>query len=754
MKKILASILSAATMFSAVSASASESPTAIYVTQSPARAISGDTQLSKKQSDEVIAKLAKLVNIEKGYTHSNVSKSYNYQEEEAYDISIGYEDKGINASLVNGILVRFNEYDMNRSNDTERKYPKLTNEDCFKSAQEFVKKAYANAPMGITVSVAQPRYKYGMADSFGFDLRIKVNGISTAVQGSININNDTGAVSDLYLYDLPMGKYPKAEGVISADKAIDTIIKEASFKLAYMRDITLAMRGAKDNGEAKLYYSPSTPTIYVDAFTGEVIDTIAIQEKYMEKLVELSKIKDDPNARAKYDLLLAAEEITQEEYDILTGTGAYEMPSGYTYYMSNNKVPEGALSAEEIEKKARAIKGTVLTDDFTMRYIDYYKSGDKEIASMAFEKDKINVSISMDAKTGSLIGFYSYYQYSYQTPSGGGSTSMQLVTKGKLSQDKITELAEKFAKSQEPDYFKKLTRHESYGNGYGLGNFAAYTLQNEGIPFSDASILVGLTDDGLVYSYQCNKVDDVKFQSKDGILSEEALKAKIKEVGAELTYVDFGRHYSPMADESDIRLCYVLKNETSQGYMMMFDATTGKQQDFASYDQSMEYSDIEKSPNKEAIEKLAAIGIGFYASEYEPNKAVTTSEYLQFVLSTMKNHYYGRGIDESWEWENIEDYAASMGVIEKGKLSADKAISRIDAVVMLLKAHGYDKALKAGGIYKAEFSDAADIAEAYKGYAAMADSMGLIKLTDKKFEPNKPLTRGESAEIVYKFMTK
>ncbi len=734
MKKITAMLLCILLLYSATGVAAS--PIAIGMP-----AMLTMQWLPQRQTDELIAKLGQMVDIPEGWSYASANPSQRYGD--AYDLNLGYDDRSVSATLLDGVLLNYSEYWQTSfgGSNAERKYPKFTKEQCKEVAEAFVKKAYANAPNGLAVSVEDVRYIGGMPTGFTYGLRAKINGIPLSTYGSINVDYTTGQVGNLYFDRSIVADYPKADRVTGADKAFETLLKHSEYRLVYMQDLSgmYNPQAAGMSGEAKLYYSPAGGAIYVDAMTGDVVDVGQIRRQYEDEMKKLS-----------------AEQ----------GGGTNASPSMRGYYGGGSTTaPKGALSVEALEGKMRALKGTVLTDAYTLEYNDYFTNPNtgKTTAALTFVDGNKEVYASVDAMTGAVMMFNANEMYAYGTPNMSGSVALPMTGTGKLSEDECVKIAETFIQSQDAGRLDKLKRQPSsnlIGMSHAFNGNVTFTEEKDGALVVSNGVSVVVTDDGLVSAYYNSQPDDITFEDKKGVLSTDELYAKLKDGGVELCYVDFAAQYgySLSRDKTDLRLCYVLKSGIDYGQLPILNAKTGEFVDvygLRRIGDNIQYDDIDKSPHKTAIEKLAYIGLGYGTRKFEPNKEITQSEFVQFGIYTKVGFYSDGVIDGPWRTsESVESMAVSAGFLQKGELSADKPVTRMEAVVMLFNAHKYDKTLSASDLYTTDFADNNAIPKEYRGYAALAAKWGLIQLDGNKFQPDKVMTRGEVAEMIYAFMSK
>ncbi len=113
------------------------------------------------------------------------------------------------------------------------------------------------------------------------------------------------------------------------------------------------------------------------------------------------------------------------------------------------------------------------------------------------------------------------------------------------------------------------------------------------------------------------------------------------------------------------------------------------------------------------------------------------------------------------DMQGHRDHNAAMTMAEKGIMSGstigsntyfmpDKAVSRIDFLVMLMNSIGQNKV---ENVFDTGFDDDSEIPSSMKGYVKAARDMGLISGSvnadgEYLFEPNREITRAEAALIV------
>ena len=88
-----------------------------------------------------------------------------------------------------------------------------------------------------------------------------------------------------------------------------------------------------------------------------------------------------------------------------------------------------------------------------------------------------------------------------------------------------------------------------------------------------------------------------------------------------------------------------------------------------------------------------------------------------------------------------------LGIIkaDSKNFDVDSPITREELSVWMIRVLGLDQAAKDSSIFKLGFTDADKIQSANAGYVAMANSMGLVKAEENRFNPNREVTYAELA---------
>jgi hypothetical protein len=179
------------------------------------------------------------------------------------------------------------------------------------------------------------------------------------------------------------------------------------------------------------------------------------------------------------------------------------------------------------------------------------------------------------------------------------------------------------------------------------------------------------------------------------------------------------------------------------------------------------YSDTEGYWGEGSIEKMSALGViqGYEDGTFQPNKPVTQQEAVVLIVRLLgleeeaKNRaeegvrlpYKNSASIATWASGHI-DVALELGLIEGGHaFQANKAASRMFVTALMVEGLGLElseyKNIEVG------FSDISGLSAEEKLQLAVAVTEELANgYGDKKFQPNKPVTRGEMVAFLERMM--
>jgi hypothetical protein len=179
------------------------------------------------------------------------------------------------------------------------------------------------------------------------------------------------------------------------------------------------------------------------------------------------------------------------------------------------------------------------------------------------------------------------------------------------------------------------------------------------------------------------------------------------------------------------------------------------------------YSDTEGYWGEGSIEKMSALGViqGYADGTFQPNKLVTQQEAVVLIVRLLGLEEEAKKRAEegvrlpfknsasiaTWAGGHI-DVALELGLIEGGHVfQANKAASRMFVTALMVEGLGLE--LSEYENIEVGFSDISGLSAEEKLQLAVAVTEELANgYGDKKFQPNKPVTRGEMVAFLERMM--
>ncbi len=209
-------------------------------------------------------------------------------------------------------------------------------------------------------------------------------------------------------------------------------------------------------------------------------------------------------------------------------------------------------------------------------------------------------------------------------------------------------------------------------------------------------------------------------------------------------YLEYGYRYL-----TQWKLTYTA--ETNH-YCYGIDASTGNAV-FAEDAKSpiLTYTDVDMTKHPQAA-ALAQFGIGYAEGLLQPERSLTQEALVALLLSA-DGYSYDPTSDGAQD--ALYESAYQRGILTRAEAAPQKIMTRAELVKLLITCTGYGKTAGLPGIYRCSFADAAHIPEAYYGYVATAQGMGLIRGDEKgRFLPNAAATREQAILVLYQFMSR
>lgn len=655
-----------------------------------------------------------------------------------WQLSWSGEDGSLEVTAAeSGGVLSYYRYDVDEErDDIPLSLPKSDPAKAKEAASAFLKRVLAS---GETAELDAADSSNNLRQTrYYFRGTVLLNGCSSPLRFSVAVRASDYAVVQFHRDSVEanyIGTIPAASFRTQRGAAESLLRGTVSLRLEYVLD------EGKDT--AVLRYLPNQiHSFYVDDATGKLVDLTQLYEDLDRKY---NSSADEAGAAEAPSADVNAGGLTQAEQ-----LGADKL--------------KGTLSKEALDRKARAVSQLGL-DSYTLASASYREeqvNGASVIAARLtyakrVEDETLRRWVTLDAKTGALMA----------VSSSGGRNDDAVK---KVDEDTARKTAEAFLEAQQKERFALCEAYTDFSafqreNGrYGTWSFQ-YARKTNGYFFSSDQLAVGVdTADGSVSAYSQSWTEQVKFDSPDGIISEEeAVSAYFKTFQLTRGYVAVPQKLD-LSDPDYIPLGemgYTALNCLKLGWQLTapdksvtgIDAKTGEP---VSWDRvesnSPQYSDLAGSEAKAAAEALAGYGIGYAGGKFRPDKKLTQLDLVALLASAQ-----GVLIDP----DNLADgdadrayrTAYGMGALQRSDREDSRTMSRMDVIKFLLDTGGYGPAARFQGIYRTDFSDQKEIPENMLGYAALAQAMKVAQGDGAgRLNPSQSVTRGDAAVMLLAFM--
>ncbi len=585
------------------------------------------------------------------------------------------------------ILDYYKNFD--RGGDGSLQFPKYSREEAEAAARAFAEKI---APEKLALCEPEPVGKPSYGEYYVFFQRMH-EGIPVWNQGlSLTVDAESLTVLSYHAswteLDFPQGE------LISREAAEQAFREKMGYGLFYQ-----VQSEKYENTVALVYRSRYDETLYIDAFTGEVLKPAELDELYRGDM-ENSK---------------------NEAADSIMGSmgGAVLSPEEQALVDQVSQM----LSKEKADKIVRNVPEFGFTDDFVLENYRVSRKADGAYVislTYGFEKEEggARKNLTLAAETGKVL---SYNGYTY-------SADVKQAAEPKLSDGEAKAKAKAFLEKYYAPEWENMVAKESYGDESGC----AYLRVVEGIPvYNNGARLYYDKFTGELSSFTLDWTQ-AEFPATDGAMGKAAADSVAMEKGEfELRYLAMGGKGVPV---------YGLENKP------LLDAETLSQLDYrlkpVAEDEVPEYSDLGGHYAKNAVESLADFGI--YLADVEgkllPDAAISQQDYLLLLDKLLWNGRYAADL------EGLYRYVIQRGILAENEAAPEATVSRISAVRWLLLAMDYGKVLSMPEVFREIFTD---VAGADLSVAGVAYGLGLVKGDGGNFYPHKNLTRAEALMILY-----
>lgn len=634
-------------------------------------------------------------------------------------------------------------------------------DDSMKSVLESVK-GRVEIPAVCTEFSSETREEYG---NTSYDFRWRNDDYSKNV--SVSCASDGVITSyyssdDKFLDNMPfISKLSKEEAKTYAEDFIKKINPDFSYEIRLDDSGRGSLYGSGYTFNVNIYvngilFSNSSGTINVDGQTGNVnnfrigyvpvefpsvenalsVDEAkkAYSEKLGLKMIYRTYIDKDgkdiayPVYVQKYDYnkyinaltgdVISLNDNARNNYAALA-SGAMKEDAVADRGLSEQEIKElenisGLISKTDIENQLRSNKTLNIPKSVVLDTISLSKRYNREeyMYSIRMSDEENNIYIYVNARTGEILNYSRY---------GNGST------------DEVT--------SQNDKAFKALAGEKAEGYKFDEDE-QRYVRYVNGIRVESDSALLKYSGDTLMTYY--TTYTDAQFPSIDNVISvSDAEKVMFDNNVYEMSYV---------LNVSDRTIeavpVYVHQSVSINPFTGKF--VNYRNEEVTADEDKIEYSDISGHYAEKYINELAYYGIGFDGGEFKPDEKITQKDFLALLTSVYQN-----GVivlrDNKEQYDYIYRTSLRNNIISEDERDDDAAVTRENASIYMIRAMGAEEYAKYNDIYVPPFNDVT----ANKGYIALLAALGVVSGDDdQNFNPQREITRAESAVMIYNYLTR
>lgn len=613
----------------------------------------------------------------------------NWQEKEA---GKGYVSASVGED---GFLYDYDKYSSDQNQDN---LGKVTKEQAQNAAEEFIAKAIpADSKQMKVIDSNSSREGY----NFTYQKFVNESQVNFFIV-SISVNKDTGEVTS---YN---GGKPELKGIEYPD--LEGIISQSDGEKAYIQNIGVSLKyySNYDYKQKKLnifagYSIDDNSDKSIDAKTGQVVVS-----NYKDD--DIIGFKDYSGSSNKADVMDVKEGFTKEESDEIENVSDL---------ITKEKAESILREASDIIPAQAKVNDSSLRKDMITNEYKWRISFDGAYGEV-------------NAKSGEVISMQCY--------NNADNTSGKNISKAEaqnIAQSFLNKIApDKYAQTKYKDEDKFVLYDKVSGNeaNYSLN----YVRQVNGIEFSSNSLRVEVSGaDGKVIGYNNKWYEDISFPDISQAMSKENAFNKIKE------YSGFSLQYT-MEDKTKVGLVYNFKNKYIN---YIIDPISGMKLDYTGKaykeDKLPEYTDINGQSCEKTVKALLDNGYYIDGDKFNPNMNITQINFFKYLYSPVKNSY-----DSD---DEFYDMLIQSGVIKSEEKSPNSLVSNQDAAKFIVRYLGYDKLAQQPEIFANPYTD--NIADSYKGYAAICYGLNIIKGTNGNFYGTRNITNAEAATIIYNLIS-
>ncbi|AEY65276.1 hypothetical protein Clo1100_1022 [Clostridium sp. BNL1100] len=657
---------------------------------------------------------------------------YNRNDQIVWSLAWTDEDsqKNVNVQVdQDNFISSYNSYDYMPSDG--KKIPKYSKEQAYKIAEQFVNRLN---PKLMDEFKLNETNDYGYNGGYSINYIRQVNGIKYRNNYiNISVNSYTGKVISYTCNYSKNTKFEDSSKIISLNQAQKAFAEKLGLKLVYN------VKFEKDKSETYLAYVPKATNKYIDAVTGEV-------ETATNYMLYENALSSQAQKMAAMDAAGTVSNIalTPDELDAVNS-------------ISN------LITKDTADKKLRSLSNFNLDSSFklTNSYLGKVWRNSNSLAwtltytKVLDESKKLTreVQITVDAKTGALIEFWT----NYTSPTGA-------VPQKSEEQAKV--ICDEALKTLIPDIYAKVKFDDSYikydskpENSY---SFKYIRIEN-GLECPDNYISISYDNlSGNISSFYTYWAKDLKFDDPKNVISvEEANKVMFNKIGYEIQYIP---------DDSDTEETLIMDYKlgvsntrnavlgyfTDSSKPCIISAVNGDILDNSGRvykdNKVADYTDVNGIKAEDKVKVLTQIGIRYIQDELKPADVLLQKDYF-ILLSRLNDFYYmDKATDNDKMIENMYNQLISQGIITKAEKAPLSVVTREDAAKYFIKFKGLSEVAEIKGIYKSSFKDANKINPNLLGYVCLTTGFKAMNGSNGNFMPKNKMTRLDGLMTIYNFL--
>ena len=650
MKRIICMILSLTLAFGCIAAKAEESAL---------------TQKMKK-----VTQLVKtILDISDEYTEFD-----SFLNDRFWHLNWHSEDGWLDVScLEDGTILEYNRsifYSYEKKTDVlNARFPKLTTEELQAKAAAFLTRVICEESWGWEMESFMPALKRGYYSNAVAQGRLTYHALPTDIGFSISLDPMTGDVTSFYRYDAYTDYAPLPGDELSTVKDGEAARQQAREKLLDAYDLELVYYVTDPREMARLVYRRTdNGRIALDAKTGELLSFDASLSTYTS-----AQGADYGLGVEEAEDAMALRQLTETE---LEGIALYDE----------------VLSASELDRKIRDTDELIIDNDYVLFSASYSIDDDTPVASLSYCKTlkqdwTIEVSFSMDARSGRILNMYSY-----------SNPYVSRENEETADPEQQREAALRFIEKYYADCASQVRLTDSSADGRLVEKTPVFsytfTREHAGYLFRENAIIVRIDgESGKICGFNLRWSEGQEFyEPEEPISTEDARLNWLGESKMELMYLSVPAK-GERTGKTTLTLCRAF-DEKENVYAV--DAETGERYIYSAGEagRRYEYTDDNNMLYADEIRRLGEYGIGL--ADY----SFTEKEHL-YAKQIMILSLQAAGLQnvESMSDEQLRSAFRNNIGCELAAVCTDAPYTRGLMLRVLVEIAGYGNAARLQGIW-------------------------------------------------------